>query len=221
MSESWAKVDTYFEQRLLGRDAALEHALAASKSAGLPEIQVSPLQGKMLMLLARSMGAKRILEIGTLGGYSAIWLARALAPGGKLVTLEFDEKHAGVAGDNLSRAGFSSQAEVIVGAANDTLAAMHANKTAPFDFIFIDADKENYPGYLAWSLKLSRPGTMIVADNVVRGGEIANPASKDARVQGTQKFIELLAAEPRVTATAIQTVGGKSYDGFALALVTG
>lgn len=211
----WTEVDRYLNGLLVPSDPALDAALAANAAAGLPPIDVAPNQGKLLHLLARLMGAKRILEIGTLGGYSTIWLARALREGGRLVTLEFDPKHAEVARENLARAGLSEVVEVRQGAALDTLPTL----TGPFDLIFIDADKPNNPNYLEWSLKLSRPGTLIVGDNVVRWGKVADPESTDASVRGARSFLEMMAAEPRLSATAIQTVGSKGYDGFAVALV--
>jgi predicted O-methyltransferase YrrM len=178
-------------------------------------------QGQLLQVLARGLGARRILEIGTLGGYSTIWLARALPPGGRLISLEAEARHAEVARANLALAGLAAVAEVRLGRAQDTLPQLHAAGEGPFDLIFIDADKPGYPGYLDWSVRLSRPGSMIVADNVVRNGAVADPASPDADVQGVRRFIERLAAEPRVSATVIQTVGRKGYDGFALAVVLG
>lgn len=218
---TWASVDQYFSELLLPPDPALDAALDASVAAGLPAINVSPNQGKFLMLLARVHGARRILEIGTLGAYSTIWLARALpADGsGRLTTLEYDPKHAAVARANLDRAGLTPLVDLRIGAALDTLPQLAAEGLGPFDFIFIDADKVNYPSYWAWSLKLSRPGSLIVIDNVVRNGGIIDANSSDQNIQGVRRFNELLAAEPRVTATAIQTVGGKGYDGFAVALV--
>jgi predicted O-methyltransferase YrrM len=219
LQERWSAVDSYIGENLVPADPVLEAALRASADAGLPPISVSPSQGKLLHLLARAQGARTILEIGTLGGYSAIWLARALPPGGRLITLEAEPRHAEVARANLARAGLADVAEVRVGPAQDTLPKLHAAGDGPFDLIFIDADKPGYPDYLPWSVRLSRPGSMIIADNVVRGGAVANSASTDANVQGVRRFIEMLAAEPRVSATAIQTVGSKGYDGFALALV--
>jgi predicted O-methyltransferase YrrM len=219
--DHWTAVDAYLTDRLVPPDAALDAALKASDEAGLPAIQVAPNQGKMLELFARAVGARRILEIGTLGGYSTIWLARALPPDGKLITLEFAPKHAEVARKNIARAGFADRVEVRVGAAVDTLAQLSAEKPAPFDFIFIDADKQTYAEYFAWAVRLSRPGTLIVADNVVRQGAVADPDSKDESVRGVQRFYAAVAAEPRVSATAIQTVGSKGYDGFALLLVNG
>ncbi len=219
--ERWTAVDSYLDDRLVPADQALEAALQAAAGAGLPPINVSPGQGQMLQVLARGLGARRILEIGTLGGYSTIWLARALPPGGRLITLEAEARHAEVARANLSRAGLADVAEVRVGRAQDTLPQLHAAGEGPFDLIFIDADKPGYADYLDWSVRLSRPGSMIVADNVVRDGAVADPASPDADVQGVRGFIERLAAEPRVSATVVQTVGRKGYDGFALAVVLG
>jgi predicted O-methyltransferase YrrM len=219
LQERWSAVDSYIGENLVPADPVLEAALRASSDAGLPPISVSPSQGKLLNLLARARGARTILEIGTLGGYSAIWLARALPPGGRLITLEAEPRHAEVARANLAHAGLADVAEVRVGPALDTLPKLQAGGDGPFDLIFIDADKPGYPDYLPWSLRLSRPGSMIIADNVVRGGAVADSASTDANVQGVRRFIEMLAAEPRVSATAIQTVGSKGYDGFALALV--
>lgn len=221
----WTAVDQYTTDLLLPADAALDAALAASEAAGMPSISVSPSQGKLLMLLAQLAGAKQILEIGTLGGYSSIWLARALPPGGRLVTLEASPRFAEVARGNIERAGLAETVEVRVGAALETLPQLAAEAGPPFDMIFIDADKANYPLYLEWSLKLSRPGTLIVADNVVGAGAIidaggSEPWGEAGGVQGVRRFYGLLGAEPRVSATAIQTVGDKGYDGFVLALVT-
>jgi predicted O-methyltransferase YrrM len=220
LQDRWTAVDGYIGTNLVPADPVLEAALEASTDAGLPPIGVSPAQGMMLHVLARAQGARRILEIGTLGGYSAIWLARALPPGGRLITLEADPRHANVARANLARAGLTDVAEVRVGPAQDTLPRLHAGGDGPFDLIFIDADKPGYPDYLSWSLRLSRPGTMIVADNVVRGGAVAEPASPDPNVQGVRRYIEMMAAEPQISATVIQTVGSKGYDGFALAVVS-
>jgi predicted O-methyltransferase YrrM len=216
--DQWTTVDRYITDLFVPQDSALEAALAASNAAGLPAINVSPNQGKLLNLLARMHGARKILEIGTLGGYSTIWLARALPAGGRLITLEADPKHADVARANIARAKLDGLVQIRLGKALDTLPQLTAE--GPFDLIFIDADKTGYCDYLAWSLKLSRPGTLIVADNVVRKGAVADPASPDAMVQGVRRFNELLAAEPRVSATVIQTVGSKGYDGLAIALVT-
>jgi len=215
----WAAVDRYASELLVRPSEALEAALEASEAAGIPPISVSAAQGKFLMLLAQSMGARRILEIGTLGGYSAIWLAQALPPGGCLLTLEVDALHASVARANLARAGFSAVAEVRVGPALETLTALAASGAAPFDLIFIDADKPGYPGYLALALALSRVGSVIVADNVVRKGAVIDAESSDARVQGVRRFNDLVARESRLDATMLQTVGSKGYDGFTLARV--
>jgi predicted O-methyltransferase YrrM len=217
--EQWAGVDQYLTNLLVRPDAALEQALEASAAAELPSIAVSAPQGKLLHLLARLAGAKRILELGTLGGYSTIWLARALPPGGRLVTLEFEPKHAEVARRNITRAGLDGAVEVRVGPAVKTLQQMVEEGTEPFDLIFIDADKPEYPDYLTWSIKLSRPGTLIIADNVIRNGAVADAASTDPKVLGVRRFNEMVAAEPRLNATAIQTVGSKGYDGFTIALV--
>lgn len=218
--ELWSAVDRYINQLLVPSDAALDGALAASDEAGLPAINVAPNQGKLLQLLARLQGARAILEIGTLGGYSTIWLARALPPGGRLITLEANPKHAEVARANISRAGLANLVQVCLGPALETLPRLLHEGRGPFDFIFIDADKTGYPDYFAWALKLSRPGSLIVADNVVRKGALADPANGDPLVQGVRRFTELVAAEPRVNATAIQTVGSKGYDGLAIALVS-
>jgi predicted O-methyltransferase YrrM len=222
--ERWSAVDEYLAAQLVGDDGVSAAALAAGAAAELPPITVSANQGKLLELLVRVHGARRILELGTLGGYSSIWLARALPPDGRLVTLEASSRFAEVARGNLARAGLGETVEVRVGPALETLPQLAA-EAAPFDMIFIDADKANYPHYLEWSLKLSRPGTLIVADNVIGGGAIvetngSEPWGEDGGVQGVRCFYDLLAAEPRLTATAIQTVGEKGYDGFVLALVT-
>jgi predicted O-methyltransferase YrrM len=218
--EQWTTVDRYITDLLVAPDPALEAALQTSTEAGLPPINVAPNQGKLLQLLANMQGAQSILEIGTLGGYSTIWLARALPPGGRLVTLEAIPLHADVARKNITRAGLQKIVEICLGPALDTLKQLVAEKRGPFDFIFIDADKESYPDYFAWSLKLSRRGTCIIADNVVRNGAVIDPTNEDPRVRGVRRFNELLAAEPRVTATTIQTVGSKGYDGFTIAIVT-
>lgn len=217
--DTWNAVDDYLTGTLVKQDAVLEEALRASEAAGLPAISVSPPQGKLLHLLARIQGATNILEIGTLGGYSAIWLARAMPAGGRLISLEVDPRHAEVARANLARAGFANIAKVRLGRAIDSLPELERESAGPFDFIFIDADKPSNPDYFAWALRLSRRGTVIVVDNVVRKGAVADAASDDAAVQGVRRLNQLMAAEPRVSATAIQTVGGKGYDGFALALV--
>jgi predicted O-methyltransferase YrrM len=218
--EQWTRVDQYFNELLVRPDPKLEAALEASDAAGLPQIQVASNQGKFLMILARALGARRILEIGTLGGYSTIWLARALQPDGRLITLEAVPTHAKVARENIDRAGFAHNVEVRLGRALDTLPQLAAEGLGPFDFIFLDADKRTYPEYLGWCIKLSRRGTMIVADNVVRSGAVVDAASRDADVQGVRRFLELLSIDPRLSATAIQTVGVKGYDGIALALMT-
>ncbi len=217
--DRWSAVDEYLAGKLLPADEALESALRASAEAGLPQISVSPTQGKLLNLLALSQRARRILEIGTLGGYSTIWLARALPRDGHLITLEADTRHAEVARENLALAGLAGLTEVRVGRAQQTLPHLISAGAGPFDLIFIDADKPGYADYLRWSLDLARPGTLIIADNVVRDGAVADPASGDPDVQGVRHFIELLAAEPRVSGTAVQTVGSKGYDGFAIAVV--
>ncbi|WP_437839884.1 O-methyltransferase [Sorangium sp. So ce1153] len=218
--ERWSAVDRYITDLLVPSDAALDAALGDSAAADLPPINVAPNQGKLLHLLARIQGARSILEIGTLGGYSTIWLARALPAGGRLVTLELDPKHAEVARANIARAGLADVVELRLGRALDTLPALAAEGRGPFDFIFIDADKPSNPDYFAWALKLSRRGSVIVVDNVVRKGAVADPESADPNVQGVQRLNKLIAAEPRVSATAVQTVGSKGYDGFAIALVT-
>ena len=217
----WTTVDDYLSGQLAQPDAALNAALEASAAAGLPAINVSPNQGKLLHILARLVAARSILEIGTLGGYSTIWMARALAPGGRLVTLEADPRHAELARANIARAGLQNVVDVRVGKALDLLPNLEADGLGPFDLTFIDADKANTPGYFTWALKLARIGALIVVDNVVRKGAVADRATRDPDVQGMQRFIEMAAAERRVTATAIQTVGGKGYDGFSVVLVTG
>lgn len=215
----WTAVDAYLADHLIAKDEVLEAALRDSEAAELPAIQVTALQGKMLQMFARMVGARRILEIGTLGGYSTIWLARALPEGGQLVTLEAAAKHAAVARKNLERAGVLGKVELREGPALETLPRLVAEGVGPFDLIFLDADKEHNAEYLQWALRLARVGTVIVTDNVVREGAVIDAASADPMVQGTRRFFEAVAAEPRVTATAIQTVGGKKYDGFALLIV--
>ena len=215
----WTAVDRYISDLLVPADPALDEALAASAAAGLPPISVSPNEGKLLHLLARIQGARRILEIGTLGGYSTIWLARALPADGRLVTLEADPKHAEVACANLARAGLAGAVDVRVGRALDTLPRLLDEGQGPFDLVFLDADKPSNAEYVRWALRLSRPGTVIVADNVVRGGALVDERSDNSGIRGTRAMFELLAAEPRLSATAVQTVGSKGYDGFALALV--
>jgi predicted O-methyltransferase YrrM len=217
--EQWTRVDEHLSSLLVPDDVALENALKTSEQAGLPPIQVSPVQGKLLNLLSRSVKARRILEIGTLGAYSTIWLARALDSGGRLITLESEPLHAKVAQTNLRAAGLDSVVELRLGPALETLSVLVSERAGPFDLIFIDADKVNTPSYFQWSLKLSRPGTVIIVDNVVRRGEIADPSSNDPAVQAMRQFLSMLAVESRVSATALQMVGAKGYDGFALALV--
>ena len=215
----WTAVDQYTTDLLLPSDPALDAALASSEAAGLPSISVSPSQGKLLMLLAQLAGAKQILEIGTLGGYSSIWLARALAPGGRLITLEANPKHAEVARGNIARAGLAEVVEVRLGDARAGIQQLAAEGRGPFDLIFIDADKQSIPHYLEWSLKLSHRGSLIIVDNVIRDGALIDAKSEDPNVLGARRMHEMLAAEPRVSATTIQTVGSKGYDGLTLALV--
>jgi predicted O-methyltransferase YrrM len=209
--DAFTAVDSYLVEALLKRDEILDQALSDSRAAGLPAINVAPNQGKLLQLLAEMVGATRILEIGTLGGYSTIWLARALPPDGRLITLEYEPKHAEVARRNIQRAGLADRVEVKVGPAIETLPSLRG----PFDFSFIDADKASNPGYFAWALKLSRPGSVIVVDNVVRDGRVVD-AKGDEAIQGIRRMNAMIAAEPRVTATAVQTVGSKGWDGFCL-----
>jgi len=218
--QQWTAVDQYLTDLLVPADAALDAALQATADAGLPLINVAPTQGRLLHILALSHGARNILEIGTLGGYSAIWLARALPPGGRLITLEADPRHAEVARANLDRAGLAEAAEVRLGKALDTLPQLAAEGHGPFDLVFIDADKVNTAAYFAWALKLTRRGSLIITDNVVRDGAVLDAESHDASVQGVRRFLEAMAAEPRVVATAIQTVGSKGYDGLAFAVVS-
>jgi predicted O-methyltransferase YrrM len=213
--KTWTAVDDYLNELIVRPDEALSATLEASRAGGLPEIAVSAPQGKLLNLLALAMGAKRILEIGTLGGYSAIWLARALPPGGRLVTLESSPQHAEVARANLARAGLAEVTEVRVGRGLELLPAL----TGPFDFFFIDANKDDYPGYFRACLELSRPGSVMIFDNVVRDGEVIDSRTRDPRVHGVRQMHEQIAAEPRVAATSIQTVGVKGYDGFCMVVV--
>ena len=215
----WTAVDQYLTQTLIPADPVLDAAMAANAAAGLPSIDVTATQAQFLQLFVRLGNAKRILEIGTLGGYSTIWLARALPTDGKLITLEYEPKHAEVALQNIANAGLSHLVELRQGPAADSLAQLHAEGAQPFDLIFIDADKSNNAVYLDWSLKLSHPGTLIVVDNVIRDGKIADAASTDPSITGTRTMFEQMAANPRLKATALQTVGSKGYDGFALALV--
>jgi predicted O-methyltransferase YrrM len=219
--EQWAAVDDYLVSELLPPDDALDRALAASAAEGLPSIQVSPAQGRLLEILARAQRARSILEIGTLGGYSTMWLARALPPGGRLITLELDAHHADVARRNIARAGLEQVVQIRVGPALDSLRALAAERREPFDFIFIDADKTGYPEYFRHSLTLSRRGTMIIADNVVREGAVADAASDDPNVRAVRTLIRMMANEARVISTVLQTVGSKGYDGFSVALVIG
>jgi predicted O-methyltransferase YrrM len=217
--QAWTAVDHYLNDTLLEPDSALEAALQANIAADLPAIDVAPNQGKLLQLLAQLRGAKHILEIGTLGGYSTICLARALPADGKLITLELNPRHAAVARTNIDRANIAATVEIRIGPALDSLAQLEAKHTAPFELIFIDADKPNNPAYLEWSLRLSRPGTVIVCDNVVREGGIIDPDSTDPMIQGTRHLFELLTANPRLDATCLQTVGSKGHDGFILGVV--
>jgi len=221
MSENqWAAVDRYITDLLVPPDPALEAAIEATAAAGLPPINVAANQGKLLHLLARLQGARSILEVGTLGGYSTIWLARALPVVGRLITLEVDPRHAEVASANIARAGLADVVELRLGPALKTLPQLAAERRGPFDLVFIDADKPSNPDYFAWALKLSHRGSLIIVDNVVRNGAVIDDANRDADIQGVRRLYEALAAEPRVSATAIQTVGSKGYDGFAIALVT-
>lgn len=217
--DRWERVDRYLCEALVPEDAALRDALEASRAAGLPAIQVTPNQGRLLQLLARAIGARAILEIGTLGGYSTLWLARGLVPGGRVVTLERDAHHAEVARANFARAGVGDVVTLVEGEALDELARLAAAGAGPFDLVFVDADKPGLPEYFTRSLRLARPGSLIVVDNVVREGEVADAASPDPGVQGVRRMNERIAAEPRVSATAIQTVGSKGHDGFALVYV--
>ena len=211
----------YFADLLVPSDPILDATLRDSDAAGLPSHNVTPNQGKLLQLLAQMRGVRKILEIGTLGGYSTIWLARALPPDGRLITLEANPKYAAVASRNIARAGFSNKVDIRLGQAIETLPHLAQEGLAPFDLIFLDADKPSNPEYLGWTLKLSGPGTVLIADNVVRSGGVIDSTSTDPSVRGIRRFCELLAVEPRVSATAIQTVGSKGYDGFILAVVKG
>ncbi len=215
----WSAVDEYFAEALIPYDAALEGALQASDAAGLPSIAVAPHQGKLLYLLAKMIGARRILEVGTLGGYSAIWLARALPAGGRLISLELDPHHAATARANLQAAGLGDRSEVRVGRGVDLLADIERESGDPFDLVFIDADKPSNPAYLTSALKLTRPGSLIVVDNVVRGGKVVDTGGRDPNVEGVRKLTAMLSREPRVEATALQTVGSKGYDGLIVARV--
>jgi predicted O-methyltransferase YrrM len=219
--DTWTAVDDYVTGLLAPPDKELEAALRAGEAAGLPQIQVSPPQGKLLYLLAKTIGARSILEFGTLAGYSTIWLARALPPGGRLISLEADPRYAEVAAASIAAAGLGEVVEVRVGAALDQLPQLDAEMVAPFDLTFLDADKVNTPEYFSWALEHSRPGSLIVADNVIRDGRLVDLGDEEPAIAAQRRFHELLAAEPRVEATTIQTVGGKGYDGFTLARVAG
>jgi len=215
--QRWTEVDNYLTEQLVPQDEALLAALENNQAAGLPAIDVAPNQGKLLNLLAKMTGAKRILEIGTLGGYSTLWLARALPDGGKVITLEYEPRHAEIAAQNIRRAGLEHKVTLRVGAALDTLPTLA--DAAPFDMIFIDADKRNNPAYLEWAIRYSRPGTLIIGDNVVRNGHVADGDTSDWNIQGIRDFLTMMGSDPRLDATAIQTVGAKGWDGFSLALV--
>ena len=217
--QRWTAVDDYLNERLVPPDPALDGALRDSEAAGLPAIQVTPTMGKLLHLLARVQGARRILEIGTLGGYSTIWLARALPAGGRVVTLEFEARHADVARANLKRAGLADVVDLRLGRALDTLPKLQAEGGAPFDVVFIDADKQSNPEYFQWALKLSRVGSVIIVDNVIRDGAVIDADKREPAIEGVRRLNQMLGTEPRVSATALQTVGAKGYDGFALAVV--
>lgn len=217
--DRWTEVDRYFSERLLPSDPVLDAALEASTAAGLPAISVSPNQGKLLQMLAEIVGARSILEIGTLGGYSSIWLARGLRAGGRLITLEIDSKHCEVARRNVARAGLARIVEVRLGSALETLPKLSTEGRGPFDLIFIDADKQNIPTYFGWALKLSRPGSLIIVDNVVRDGAVVDADSTDPSVQGVRRFIEMAGSDEGISGTVIQTVGIKGYDGLAVLLV--
>ncbi len=218
-NETWTRVDQYLAGQLLPRDEVLETALRASDAAGLPSINVTPTQGALLQMFARLCGARRILEIGTLGGYSTIWLARALPHDGRLITLEADEQYAAIARANIGRAGLGGVVEIRTGRALESLPVLARESRAPFDLTFIDADKVSTPEYFAAALDMSHPGSLIIVDNVIRNGAVADAATTDASVRGMRRFFDVLKSEPRVSATAVQTVGGKGYDGFAVALV--
>lgn len=219
-NEQWTAVDDYFTGLFAPPDSALDAALQATTDAGMPLINVAPTQGKLLYVLARAHGARSILEIGTLAGYSTIWLARALPPGGHMVTLEIDPTHATVARANLARAGLAAAVEVRIGSAHTLLPQLVDAGAGPFDLVFIDADKPSTPAYLTWALQLTKPGSLILIDNVVRNGAVSDPASSDSSVLGVRQALAMLAENPRIVATALQTVGSKGYDGLAFALVT-
>lgn len=215
----WGRVDEYIVDKLIGEDAALSAALAANAAAGLPAMDVSAAQGRFLNLMVRITGARRVLELGTLGGYSTIWMAKALPAEGTLVTLEYDPKHAQVARQNIDAAGIGHRVTIHVGAAADTLPVVAAQNAEPFDFIFIDADKPSNPVYLDWAVKLGRPGTVIILDNVIREGKVLDATDTDPRVVGTRAAYDMIGAHPRLSATALQTVGAKGWDGFAIMVV--
>jgi predicted O-methyltransferase YrrM len=215
----WKQVDQYFADALISPGDGFDAALEANRKAGLPAIDVTPLQGKFLEILVRATGARRVLEIGTLGGYSTLWLARALPNDGVVVTLELEPNHAQIAKQNLEAAGLADRVELRIGPAAETLATLVRAHSESFDFIFIDADKAGYPEYLQWSLQLSGPGTLIIADNMVRDGNVIDPQNPDPNIQGVRRFTEMVSAEPRLRATALQTVAGKGYDGFVIAVV--
>jgi len=217
--DSWLAADQYLTDLLIPADPVFEEVLTANRAAGLPAIDVAPNQGKLLMLLARLSRARTVLEVGTLGGYSTIWLARGLPSGGRVVTLEAEPSHAAVARANFERAGLAEQVELHLGPALQTLPDLVRDGVGPFDLVFIDADKPNYPQYLHWALMLTRPGSLIIADNVVRDGQVADPDSPDDRVRGVRAYLEMVAADSRLDATALQTVGSKGWDGFCLAVV--
>ncbi len=212
----WARIDDYLAEVLLPPDEVLDDTLTAGVDAGIPQIQVSPTQGKLLYLLALAVGAKNILEVGTLAGYSAIWMARALPADGRLITLEVDPDNARVARSSIRRAGLDDRIDVRIGSAMETLPILQTEGAGPFDFVFVDADKQNNPGYVAWALRLARPGTVIVVDNIVRHGALIDQSSQDESVRGVRAMFEFIASEPRLEATALQTVGSKGHDGFAL-----
>ncbi|MGG1441539.1 O-methyltransferase [Brevibacillus laterosporus] len=217
--KKWTEVDQYFNSMLLPSDPILNEVLQANAKAGMPAIDVAPNQGKLLYLLAKIRGAKKILEIGTLGGYSSIWLARALPQDGQLISLEYEQSFAHIAEENVKKAGLAEKVSILVGPALETLPTLQEKGMTGFDMIFIDADKQNNPHYLQWALKLCNPGAIILGDNVVRDGEVIHPESEDDRIQGIRQFIDLLSSEPRIESTAIQTVGSKGYDGFVLGVV--